>query len=223
MVTVFHKGKRQNGLLRNELRLAWALGERPNKHPVTVFKEEYPGVLFSAEKICNFQIIIESPEDAKKKWSKSDSAWCIHEFNYWIMWNAVNTVDKQGYLNRRTFLGSIVDIQIWPVECCPVVWFLNSEKSKVFAAMFQDKTKEKECGEVTSPATSTSARWTADVTPVVFNKLLQFIFTADCPLKSTEELLKAADKYDIPDLKQFCELELHTWTLNVDTGSVGSV
>ena len=84
-------------------------------------------------------------------------------------------------------------------------------RSPVFAAMFQHRMKEKESGEVDI----------ADVTPAVFNKLLQFIYTADCPLEdSTEgllELLMAADKYDIPDLKQLCEIQLGRCTLNVDT------
>jgi len=30
-------------------------------------------------------------------------------------------VNKQDYPNERTLLGPIVGIQIWPVECCPVV------------------------------------------------------------------------------------------------------
>ena len=83
-------------------------------------------------------------------------------------------------------------------------------RSPVFAAMFQHRMKEKESGEVDI----------ADVTPAVFNKLLQFIYTADCPLEDSEEILEllmAADKYDIPDLKERCEIELRTWTLNVDT------
>jgi hypothetical protein len=81
-------------------------------------------------------------------------------------------------------------------------------RSPVFAAMFQHQTKDNESGEVDVP----------DVTPAAFNKLLQFIYTADCQLEdSAEELLMAADKYDIQGLKQFCEFELSAWALNVDT------
>jgi speckle-type POZ protein len=81
--------------------------------------------------------------------------------------------------------------------------------SPVFAAMFQHQMKEKESGEVKIP----------DVTPAVFNKLLQFIYTGHCQVEEllAEELLIAADKYDIKDLKQLCELELRNRTLYVDT------
>ena len=57
MVTVFHKGKRQSGLLKNALRLSWNLVNSQSYYPVGIFKEEYPDL------ICNFQIIIESPGD----------------------------------------------------------------------------------------------------------------------------------------------------------------
>jgi len=81
-------------------------------------------------------------------------------------------------------------------------------RSPVFAAMFQHQMKDNESGAVDVP----------DATPAVFNKLLQFIYTGECPLEdSTEELLMAADKYDIQGLKQFCEFELRAWALNVDT------
>jgi speckle-type POZ protein len=83
-----------------------------------------------------------------------------------------------------------------------------ADRSPVFAAMFQHQMKEKESGEVDIP----------DVTPAVFDKLLQFIYTGECQLKdSVEELLMAADRYDIRVLKQRCELELCDCSLYVDT------
>jgi BTB/POZ domain len=57
MVTVCHKGIRQEGLLRNDLRLWWFFGKTQNDNPVTLFQEEYPN------NRCNFQIIIKSPGD----------------------------------------------------------------------------------------------------------------------------------------------------------------
>jgi speckle-type POZ protein len=57
MVTVCHKGIRQNGLLRNALRLSWPLDETQNKYATTVYEKQYPDL------ICNFQIIIETPGD----------------------------------------------------------------------------------------------------------------------------------------------------------------
>ena len=81
-------------------------------------------------------------------------------------------------------------------------------RSPVFAAMFQPHTKEKESGKVD----------VADVTPAVFDKMLQFIYTGECQVgDSAEELLMAADKYDIRDLKRHCELELREYALEVDT------
>ena len=81
-------------------------------------------------------------------------------------------------------------------------------RSPVFAAMFQPHTKENESGKVD----------VADVTPAVFDKMLQFIYTGECQVgDSAEELLMAADKYDIRDLKRHCELELREYALEVDT------
>ena len=57
MVTVCHKGIRQEGLLRNDLRLWWFFGKTQNDNPVTVFQEQYPN------NNCSFQILIESPCD----------------------------------------------------------------------------------------------------------------------------------------------------------------
>ncbi len=82
-----------------------------------------------------------------------------------------------------------------------------ADRSPVFAAMFQHQMKDNESGEVDVP----------DATPAVFNKLLQFIYTGECPLEdSTEELLMAADKYDIQGLKQLCETHFWRCTPNMD-------
>ena len=52
--------------------------------------------------------------------------------------------------------------------------------------------------------------------PAVFQKMLQFIYTNDCDVgEHAEELLIAADRYDIKDLKDICEEELET-ELTVD-------
>jgi speckle-type POZ protein len=77
-------------------------------------------------------------------------------------------------------------------------------RSPVFAAMFKGELKEKSEMEV------------RDMKPVVFNKLLQFIYANDCDVgEFTEELLIAADKYDVKDLKELCEEEQRT-KLTVD-------
>ena len=55
-----------------------------------------------------------------------------------------------------------------------------------------------------------------DMEPAVFQKMLQFIYTNDCDVgEHAEELLIAADKYDIKDLKDICEEELES-ELTVD-------
>ena len=77
-------------------------------------------------------------------------------------------------------------------------------RSPVFAAMFKRELKDKSEMEI------------RDMKPVVFNKLLHFIYTNECDVGGyTEELLIAADRYDVKDLKELCEEELKT-NLTVD-------
>ena len=72
-------------------------------------------------------------------------------------------------------------------------------RSPVFAAMFQHDMKENR----------TSEAEIKDVTPAAFKALLRFIYTGDCEVGNwAEELLVAANKYDIQDLKQICAKEL---------------
>ena len=48
-----------------------------------------------------------------------------------------------------------------------------------------------------------------DVTPAAFRALLQFIYTGHCQVGClTEEILVAANKYEIGGLKQICAKEL---------------
>ena len=48
-----------------------------------------------------------------------------------------------------------------------------------------------------------------DMTPSVFRALLRFIYTGHCQVGNlAEQLLIAADKYDIQDLKEICAKEL---------------
>ena len=68
----------------------------------------------------------------------------------------------------------------------------------VFASMFPNEMESK-----------TNEVEIADVEPAVLKALLEFIYTGDCVVgDSTEEFFRAADKYDIKDLKQLCEHEL---------------
>jgi speckle-type POZ protein len=78
-------------------------------------------------------------------------------------------------------------------------------RSPVFAAMFQHDMQENKANEVEI----------TDISSTVFKKLLQFIYTGQCKLEDmAEELLFAADKYQIEGLKQMCENHLRV-NLNV--------
>jgi speckle-type POZ protein len=79
-------------------------------------------------------------------------------------------------------------------------------RSPVFDAMFQRDRKENKTNEAEI----------TDVTPAAFKTLLRFIYTGHCEVDNlAEELLVAANKYDIPDLKQICAKELR-FQLTVD-------
>ena len=72
-------------------------------------------------------------------------------------------------------------------------------RSPVFAAMFQHDMKENKTNETEIK----------DVTPAAFKALLRFIYTGQCEVGNfAQELLIAANKYDIQDLKQICAEEL---------------
>jgi speckle-type POZ protein len=68
-------------------------------------------------------------------------------------------------------------------------------RSPVFDAMFQHNMLENRTNEAEIK----------DVTPAAFKALLQFIYTGHCKVGNlAEELLIAANKYDIQELKQIC-------------------
>jgi speckle-type POZ protein len=72
-------------------------------------------------------------------------------------------------------------------------------RSPVFDAMFQHDMKENKTNEAEI----------TDVTPAAFKALLKFIYTGHCQVGNlAEELLVAANKYDIQDLKQICDKKL---------------
>lgn len=73
-------------------------------------------------------------------------------------------------------------------------------RSCVFEAMFSHDMKENKENEVTIP----------DINPKIFKKVLDFIYTdkVDDINSSAEELLEAADKYQLQRLKEMCEHSL---------------
>jgi len=79
-------------------------------------------------------------------------------------------------------------------------------RSPVFDAMFQQNCVKNNMDVVEVD----------NVAPMVFNRLLQFVYTGRCELADeAEQLYLAAIKYEMEDLKQFCEVELQK-ILNLD-------
>ena len=72
-------------------------------------------------------------------------------------------------------------------------------RSPIFAAMFQHDMKENKTNETEIK----------DETPAAFKALLRFIYTGQCKVGLlAEEILVAANKYDIRDLKEICARKL---------------
>ena len=72
-------------------------------------------------------------------------------------------------------------------------------RSPVFAAMFQHEMEENKTNEAEIE----------DVTPAAFRAFLRFIYTGHCEVGNlAEELLVAAKKYDIRELKEICAKEM---------------
>jgi hypothetical protein len=112
MVTVFHKGIRQNGLLKNELHLWWTLDDTLNKSVDLIFAEEYP------DSICNFQIIIEMPGDDYET-------------------KGLQVI--QNNLSQLLGKESLADIEfVFKDDQVPAHSAIIAASSPVFAAMFQD-------------------------------------------------------------------------------------
>lgn len=78
--------------------------------------------------------------------------------------------------------------------------FILTARSSVFDAMFSHDMKENKENEVTIP----------DVNPEVFKKVLKYMYTdkIDDLMSFAEELLEAADKYQLHGLKSMCECSL---------------
>lgn len=75
-----------------------------------------------------------------------------------------------------------------------------SVRSDVFAAMFDNEMKEN----------SENVVEITDIEPEVMEQMIEFIYTEDCPkmTEMAEELLIAAEKYQIKQLKDICMQKL---------------
>jgi speckle-type POZ protein len=84
-------------------------------------------------------------------------------------------------------------------EKIPAHRVILAARSPVFAAMFQHDMQENRTNETEI----------TDVTPAAFKTLLRFIYTGHCNVGNlTEELLVAANKYDIQELRDICAKKL---------------
>jgi BTB/POZ domain len=181
MVTVRHKGRRLNGLLRNTLQLTWPVHKSRSfperfKNAAKVYQEEYP------DSICKFQIIIEIPENK-------------HETRglQFIQNNLSELLEK----------GLFADIKfVFKDDQVPAHSAIIAASSPVFAAMFQD-------GRFKEGQTRTVK--IEEIDSRVFRKLLQFLYTGSSgiskqdPCDELQALFLAADKYQVDALKEICE------------------
>ena len=127
--------------------------------------------------------------------SKSDTCDCKNDFQ--ILRNRCHLVTDFAKLLEDK-VNSDVHLKVKD-EDVPAHKLILAARSPVFAAMFQNDMLESKTNEVEI----------ADVEPVVLKALLEFIYTGDCVVGNLAEgLFRAADKYNIKDLKEMCEQEL---------------
>lgn len=96
--------------------------------------------------------------------------------------------------------GNFSDVK---VNCSGTVFQCHKNilaaRSPVFAAMFQHDMKESSENEVEIDG----------IEPEVLKEMLTFIYSGRCDMqKMTSDLLVAADRYDLKNLKKNCEIEL---------------
>ena len=153
-----------------------ALDNTQHKSAVSVFQEEYP------DSICNFQIIIEIPEDEYE--TKGLKA---------IQNNFSKLLKKE----------SLADIKfVFKDDQIAAHSAIVAASSPVFAAMFEG-------GRFKEGQTRTVK--IEDIDSRVFRKLLEFLYTGSSgsskqdPSDVLQALFLAADKYQVDALKEICE------------------
>ena len=195
IITVFHQGIKQEGILEKELRLSWPLRKVSSSNTTyksadKVFAEEYSrnehsittGYRNVTYSICNFQIIIEIPDDDYEK--KGLLA---------IQNNLFELLEKE----------SLADIQfVFKDDKVPAHSIVIAASSPVFAAIFEG-------GRFQEGQTRTVN--IEDIDSRVFRKLLRFLYTGSSgpskqdPSDDLQALFLAADKYQVDALKEICE------------------
>lgn len=111
--------------------------------------------------------------------------------------------------------GQLSDVSLWAgEEEFKAHRAVLSARSPVFAAMLRHDTQEARTGRVD----------VRDIEPDVLREVLRFVYTDSTPHleKMADRLLVVADKYDLPKLKELCELELAK-NLTVDNAAATAV
>ena len=177
MVTVCHKGIRQEGLLRNDLRLWWFFGiTQDNDNLVTVFQEEYPN------NSCNFQIIIETPGDE---------------------YEARGLKFINNNLSKLMENESLADIQfVFKDDRMAAHSAIVAASSPVFAAMFEGG-RFKEGQTRTVNIEDIDSRVFRKLLRFLYTGSSGF--SKQDPSDVLQALFLAADKYQVDALREICE------------------
>ena len=178
VITVFHKGRREEGLLRNELRLSLPLNRKRYVYcrAVDVYEKEFPGSK------CNFQIIIEIPEnDYETKGLKF----------------------IQNNLSKLMKNESLADVQfVFGDEHIAAHSAIVAASSPVFAAMFQGE-KFKEGQTRTVNIEDIDSRVFRKLLQFLYTGSSGS--SKQDPPDELRALFLAADKYQVDALKEICE------------------
>ncbi|XP_049786223.1 protein roadkill-like [Schistocerca cancellata] len=111
--------------------------------------------------------------------------------------------------------GQLSDVKLWAGDAeFQAHRAVLAARSPVFAAMLRHDTQEARTGSVRIN----------DVEADVLREVLRFVYTDSSPFLETmaDRLLMAADKYDLPQLKELCEVEL-VKNLTVDNAAATAV
>ena len=127
--------------------------------------------------------------------SKTEECKCVIEYSQTTS-SRRKLVDDFIKLENKKYADFVFKVENEKISAHKVIL---GARSPVFDAMFQHDMKENKTNETEI----------TDVTPAAFKALLRFIYTGHCEVGNlAEELLVAANKYDIQDLKQICAKEL---------------
>ena len=178
VITVFHKGRREEGLLRNELRLSWSLDRTRYMYGRAddVYKEEYPCYK------CNFQIIIETSADE---------------------YEAKGLEFLQNNFSKLLEKESLADVQfVFGDEHIAAHSAIVAASSPVFAAMFEGG-KFKEGQTRTVNIEDIDSRVFRKLLQFLYTGSSGS--SKQDPPDELQALFLAADKYQVDALKEICE------------------